>query len=309
MAFMYFVSGVTVGLLVAYLFPSSSTSSGPSRELRHGSDATNQLGGGCARGCQEDKGWKAVNVFYGDSNHIVENSMISHEYYNRVKWYSQARQDEVVAALLRNKRNGYFIDLAANDPIKISNTYALETHFGWTGLCMEPNNAYWAGLAYRKCDVVGAVVGQDAMKEVWFKFPNRAGPKGGIVGNNFDNKERSKFDEDRPRYTVTLLEIFQKFQTPKVIDYMSLDVEGAEFFIMKGFPFKQYRFNLISLERPQEELNELLTQNGYKLWKLAKKNSGETLWYHESMEGQLDTDAAGKIDTMVKYGEVPKGSK
>jgi hypothetical protein len=172
----------------------------------------------------DNNGWKFVNVFYGKSNHIQFNSAISNDYFNSVEWYSQARQDEVVAALLRNKKNGYFIDLASNDPVKISNTYALETKLGWRGLCMEPNPAYWAGLSYRKCDIVGAVVGSSRMEEIQFRFPNRVGPQGGIVNEQFDNKAASKFDEDRPRYTVTLQEIFERFQTPKVIDYLSLDV-------------------------------------------------------------------------------------
>lgn len=178
----------------------------------------------CQSSCKTGNGWNLVNVFYGDANHVKYNSMISNDYFDRVQWYSQARQDEVVAALLSGKKNGYFIDLASNDPVKISNTYALETNYNWHGLCLEPNPAYWAGLAYRTCDVVGAVVGDTRMQEIHFRFPNRNGPQGGIVGGAFDNKEASKFDEDRPRYTVTLLEIFEKFNTPHVIDYMSLDV-------------------------------------------------------------------------------------
>jgi hypothetical protein len=225
----YFLSGLAVGLLCSYLLPHSksqqqnslSSSSLSSTSIRSSSKSLCPQQQSCP---QQENGWNLVHVFYGDTNHIKYNSAISNDYFDQVQWYSQARQDEVVAALLRNKRNGYFIDLASNDPVKISNTYALETTFGWTGLCLEPNPAYWAGLAYRKCHVVGAVVGSERMQEIQFRFPNRVGPQGGIVGRDFDNKESSKFDEDKPRYTVTLLEIFERFQTPTVIDYMSLDV-------------------------------------------------------------------------------------
>ena len=40
---------------------------------------------------------------------------------------------------------GYFIDLAANDWQKDSNTYALEAFDDWNGLCVEPNDVYWSG--------------------------------------------------------------------------------------------------------------------------------------------------------------------
>lgn len=219
----YFLSGLAMGLLCSQLLPSSSSSSLSGTSIRSSSSSlsSQQQLQSCP---QHENGWNLVHVFFGDTNHIKYNSAISNDYFDQVRWYSQARQDEVVAALLRNKRNGYFIDLASNDPVKISNTYALETNFGWSGLCLEPNPAYWAGLAYRKCHVVGAVVGSERMQEIQFRFPNRVGPQGGIVGKDFDNKASSKFAEDRPRYTVTLLEIFERFQTPTVIDYMSLDV-------------------------------------------------------------------------------------
>lgn len=251
---------------------------------------------------QQDNGWKLVHVFYGHSRHLPEISTISESYFNQHKWFSQLRQDEVVSALLKNKRNGYFVDLAANDAVKISNTYALEKHFGWNGLCVEPNPIYWSGLSYRKCDVAAVVVGPTAMTEVRFKFPNRQPAQGGIVGEDFDNKESSKFDEDRPRYTDTLLDVFQRMQTPNVIDYLSLDVEGAEDYIMEGFPFSQYRFNVLTVERPSDVLQALLNKNGYKLLKQLKK-WGETLWVHASVYDSLDMTAL-EIDTEnYKYRE------
>ena len=245
---------------------------------------------------KEGNGWSLVHVFFGNTSHIADNSAISTSYFNSVEWFSQARQDEIVSALLRRKKHGYFVDLAANDATKISNTYALEKNFGWEGLCLEPNPMYWASLSYRKCHVVGAVIGDTNMEEVQFRFPNRAGPKGGIVGNQFDNKHESKFHEDHPRYTVTLLDVFERFGTPKVIDYLSLDVEGAEEFIMESFPFEEYRFNVLTVERPSAELSDILNANAYTFLKVLKKNSHETLWVHNSQLHSVDRHALD-IDT------------
>jgi hypothetical protein len=80
-------------------------------------------------------------------------------------WHSQARQDELVVALLGNKTNGYFIDLAANDAVQLSNTYALERFYHWKGVCIEPNPMYWYNLtAFRTCVIIGAVVGDQRMQ-------------------------------------------------------------------------------------------------------------------------------------------------
>jgi len=283
----YFMIGLGVGICFTTLLiphPAPKTPLSPAiRSLSSSSD--------------NGHGWKSIHIFTGNSKHIQPYSTIPYDKYSQSKWFSQARQDEVVAALLKDKRGGYFVDLAANDAIKISNTYALEKNFGWSGLCLEPNPTYWAGLSYRDCTTVSAVVGSERMQEIQFKFPNRAGPQGGIVGKQFDNKEPSKFNEDKPRYTVPLLEIFKKFNTPSVIDYLSLDVEGAEDLVMSSFPFDQYRFNVITLERPSANLQELLKAHGYQFERLLKKNSGDTLWIHKSMNGKLDVEAACKIDS------------
>ena len=51
--------------------------------------------------------------------------------------HSQCNQDCVVLALLQLKRDGFFVDLAANDGLYMSNTWALERYYGWDGVCIE----------------------------------------------------------------------------------------------------------------------------------------------------------------------------
>lgn len=306
----YFLAGVAVGVIISffmglpwrYSLPGGIASA---TNLSHNAVSSSS----CTPSSLQGNGWNPVHVFYGDTNQIQYHSSISNDYFHQVSWYSQARQDEVVAALLRHKRGGYFVDLAANDPVKISNTYALETRLGWTGLCLEPNPTYWTGLAHRsKCHVIGAVVGARRMQQVKFRFPNKKAPKGGIVGEDFDNKVEvtaNNAEDVRPRYTVSLSEILERFQAPALIDYLSLDVEGAEDLVMEGFPFDKYRITIITLERPSDALSKVLTRNGYQYLRLLKVNSGDTLWVHESMVDQLDIKASCKIDTMKKYLERP----
>jgi hypothetical protein len=141
------------------------------------------------------------------------------------------------------------------------------------------------------------------MDEVSFRFPNRAAPKGGIVGfdNNSDEASRH-IGEDQLRYTVTLAHIFERFNVPNVMDYLSLDVEGAESFVMESFPFHRYRFRLLTIERPNDELCRLLMQNGYRLLKQLK-SWGETIWMHESAEAMLDMSALEMDTENYEYTE------
>ena len=147
----------------------------------------------------------------------------------RHRWYGQARQDELVHALLRNKTNGFFVDLAANDATLLSNTYALETFYNWKGVCIEPNPLYWSNLTLLRpnCTIIGAVVGAQRLQQVHFRF--EAGDHGGIADAGFDNGKRWQRNSEL-RYTVPLLEILRHRVpggSPTDIDYLSLDVEGT----------------------------------------------------------------------------------
>ena len=229
---------------------------------------------------EDSHGWKKIDVFYGSSNHSI--SLLP----EGQKWFSQARQDEVVLSVLRQKRNGYFVDLAANDATTLSNTYVLEHEFGWKGLCIEPNPIYWYNLTHYRpnCQLVGAVVGQRRMEQVHFRYGVK--DHGGIVGSEFDNGPRYK-NEAMTEYTVTLLEIFERSRVPKFIDYLSLDVEGAEEFIMRNFPLQDYKVKILTVERPKENLRKLLESHGYQqIQRLSRW--GETLWILTEILSELD---------------------
>ena len=232
-------------------------------------------------------GWHSIEVFYGSSDHM-ERKLDK----DRL-WYSQVKQDETVTTLFREKKNGFFVDLAANHATDLSNSYSLETRFGWTGLCIEPNPVYWSVLSYRRCQVVAAVVGKERMEEVLFRF--KGNEYGGIAAGGFDNGEGAQKDAE-PKYTVTLQEIFERFNVPKVIDYLSLDVEGAEGLVMENFPFDDYKVSVMMVERPKEPLRALFVQKGYKYIK-DMCDFGETLWVHESMLDSLDLISLDALDT------------
>lgn len=51
--------------------------------------------------------------------------------------YSQAKQDLFVLQCLKQKKNGFFLELGCNDPIVISNTYLLEKNYGWSGISID----------------------------------------------------------------------------------------------------------------------------------------------------------------------------
>jgi hypothetical protein len=51
--------------------------------------------------------------------------------------YSQTFQDIFVLTMLNGKRGGTFLEIGGFDPFDISNTYLLESVFGWHGISVE----------------------------------------------------------------------------------------------------------------------------------------------------------------------------
>jgi hypothetical protein len=246
---------------------------------------------------KNEDGWNSIDVFYGSTDHSV--SLLP----PGKKWFSQVRQDEVVLKMLSNGKGsgiqgGFFVDLASNDATSISNSYILERDYHWTGLCIEPNPTYWYGLTHYRpnCQLVAAVVGAQRMDQVDFLF--ETGAFGGIIGTQFDNGPIKK-GKSKVQYTVTLLEILERYNAPKVIDYLSLDVEGAEEFIMQHFPLQNYKIRILTVERPSDGLREILKSHGYEyLMKLS--TWGETLWAHQDYIKDFDMEHLQEFEAVAQ---------
>ncbi|GKY96870.1 hypothetical protein MPSEU_000646100 [Mayamaea pseudoterrestris] len=232
-------------------------------------------------------GFHPIHVYFGKMDHLIDpipttwwlESSPTHR--AGQMWFSQHGQDISVIKALNFLRDGYFVDLAANDAVWASNTFGLEQNFGWKGICIEGNPIYWYRLSFRNCYVVGGLAGSVDGEEVNVTLGNRkeSGPFGGLVGTGFDNKH-VRAEAVEQRYTASLATILRTFHAPKVIDYLSLDVEGAETFIMRSFPWDEYTFRCLTIERPSDELKEMLGKAGYKhALDIAR---GDTLWLHSS---------------------------
>jgi hypothetical protein len=207
------------------------------------------------KGGTHDSGWNEIHVFVGDDDELREEQMVRasaiprpYYYYfvdaatttgRRRSWFSQVRQDELVAALLRYQRCGYFVDLAANDAVRISNTYSLERDYDWSGLAIEPNPIYWAGLVRRpRARIVAAVVAGQQRDVRAFRFPKEKAPQGGLVltsaaasivtGNSRQNNHRQESsstngvgqDEIQMQPTVSLAEILDRYKAPNGTQYV-----------------------------------------------------------------------------------------
>ena len=235
----------------------------------------------------EEIGWKTMHVYVGDASAKSAQS----------SWrsFSQSKQDSVVRVMA--PRGGYFIDLAANDWQKDSNTYALETFDDWNGLCVEPNDVYWSGLVKRKCTLVAAVVGGAANEIV--KFASTKGGLGGIVAANMDNA--LEVNNLKEFYTTTIDSIFSTFDVPDAIDYLSLDIEGAESVVFPLLPFHTHAIHIMTIERPKEDVRAMLKAQKYVEVGIMG-DYGDSMYLHSETPNFHDVLRVGQMEVMRQHG-------
>ena len=160
---------------------------------------------------------------------------------------SQDAQDWLLfSSMFRNMEGGgVYVDLAANDPRWISNTFFLDRCVGWTGLCIEADPKHVRNLmARRKCKMFEGCI-WNVSQEMTFEFNNGSGAAG-LQGHN---KLEIFRQESTPRKMVcsTLQHELERNDIQHV-DYLSLDIEGAEIEAMKGVDFGKTRIDVITAE-------------------------------------------------------------
>lgn len=221
-----------------------------------------------------------------------------------MKFIGQKGQDEwIIDTIFKYKKEGYFVDLAASDGIKINNTLLLEKKLDWNGICIEPNPNFYKKLkTNRNCNVTDIVVDKNNDIIIDFRIDN--GELGGIIDidtdNNYNIRGRQlKNAKILKLKTKTLEYILDHFKAPKVIDYLSLDVEGAEERILSNFPFHKYTFLAMTIERPTPDLEKILFNNDYVFVMKSKKLPFDTFYVHKSIYN---------FDNIIKepYSPTPK---
>ena len=79
---------------------------------------------------------------------------------------SQLHQDMQGLEYLKCKKNGFYVDIGANDGKQISNTFVMDTVFSWRGLCIDP---FPANMGERSCSVLKEVVSNVTGDKVQFE--------------------------------------------------------------------------------------------------------------------------------------------
>ena len=195
--------------------------------------------------------------------------------------YSQDGQDRFVAeTVFKGKRDGFFVEAGAGDGLWISNTLLLERRYGWSGILVEPTSAFALLQKNRpNCRLenscLASVQKTVTLVEIFDMGQAAKSPDAQanlLLSKTVDvapqtlSQMDSRWGTARRQYEVRakpLADVLKAHGAPQYIDYLSLDVEGYEYEILSSFPFAEYRFGCLGIERPPRALGEHLRVNGY----------------------------------------------
>ena len=149
--------------------------------------------------------------------------------------YSQSMQDMFALSMLNGKRNGVYVEIGADLPRIVNNTYLLESEFDWAGVSFE----------------------LDGDKVSYFNT---------IIRNKCQCQDATNFDYDF---------LFEERNYPPQIDYLSVDIDPADQTLraLQRLPWDRYRFSVITFETDiwhdgadvQDEQINFLEGLGYEL--------------------------------------------
>lgn len=184
---------------------------------------------------------------------------------------SQLKQDLFALSYHSFKRNGYFVEFGAADGVQHSNTYLLESQFGWKGILAEPSRSFHADLAKsRSASLDERCVWKITGEQLTFN-DTEAGVLSTLDQFSDDDghaEARKKSVAKYPVETVSLEDLLDSHHAPPEIDYMSVDTEGSEFEILSAYDFSRRKISVVTIEhnrtRLRKPIHDLMIANGYR---------------------------------------------
>lgn len=228
-------------------------------------------------------------------------------------YYAQHGEDEILNNLFKGT-TGFCIEVGGFDGITLSNTYFFEK-LGWECLLIEPIPSFYEKIKKnRSCMVLNYAISDSNGQSDFF------------IADNVE--ALSSLVPDIERVTVHYQSELKKIRVerktlnsvlesigPKKIDFITIDVEGHELAVLKGFDLNKYSPDIIIIEdnsngndRKEEKY---LKSFGYVHFKRTECND----WYTSKNDQNkfYDKKEVDKIRRyMIKlrlYNKLPKSLK
>jgi len=199
-------------------------------------------------------------------------------------YYSQYNQDEYLeTTIFKGHKDGFYVDVGAHDGVSLNNTLYFEKKNNWNGINIEPIKGVFDMLVKNRhgnTNINCAICNRDGDADFYL---NEGYPEmlSGII-ENYDarhlerlmneNTEKSSTTQIVKVNTKRLETIFDEYAISH-INYLSIDVEGAEFEVIKSINFDKVFIDVIGFENNYSEVSApiilYLEYKGFKVNRIS----------------------------------------
>lgn len=189
------------------------------------------------------------------------------EFYTGIS-YGQNFED-LVFSLVCNKKNGFYVDVGAHNPIRFSNTYNLSKK-GWSGINIDPLPECMPLFNKLRPNDINLNIGISTTKGLLTYYSFIEPAYNTLSSTRATEILENKWTELKEEIKVpvdTLENVFDKYLNNRDIDLLTIDVETKELEVLKSNNWDKYNPNYIimeSLVNHDESLNNIYKDKAVK---------------------------------------------
>jgi FkbM family methyltransferase len=160
--------------------------------------------------------------------------------------YSQCGEDLILNRIFRDKKDGFYVDVGANNPFEQSNTHFFYK-LGWKGINIDalPNSMKIFDRV-RSRDINLELPISDSEETLQYhifetSFFNSFAPEPEVLKNE-------KLIEVKEVNSTSLAKVFDAYVGNRTIDFMTVDVEGWDLNVLRSNNWSKYRPSVLITE-------------------------------------------------------------
>ena len=180
--------------------------------------------------------------------HILQNIYLKNKYFIKKKSYAMDGEDLAIDQYIEKKEKGFYVDIGAHHPIHRNNTQLLFNK-GWSGINIDVNQFSIDLFNFLRPDDLNLLTAiSDQEGEITFyyqkKFSQLNTTDKKIAHEHFNGNFNERLVKCQSIHNIL---INSKYKEVK-IDFLNIDVEGAEMKVLRTLNFEIYDPNLICIE-------------------------------------------------------------
>lgn len=174
----------------------------------------------------------------------MNNLMINHE-----TFYAQHGEDRMLFELFAGRTHGVCVEIGANDGVSLSNTFFFEK-LGWKCIVAEPIAELAANIRENRNCVLHEVAVSDRTGHTKFTVARGVDMLSGINPTSEHVQRINSEGGSLSDITVPCITMDELLATSGIsdVDFVSIDVEGHEMQVLRGFSLDRYKPRILIIE-------------------------------------------------------------